>query len=73
MQINGSALKVIRERSGLSQSELSRQTGKVVSQGRISEIEKTEQMTVQPSTALALAQALVVPVTSIAVLDPAAA
>lgn len=62
MQINGSALAAIRERTGLTQSDLARGTG--VSQGRISEIE-SDSPSVRPATAKALAEALAVPVVAI--------
>lgn len=62
MQINGSALTAIRERTGLTQSDLARGTG--VSQGRISEIESSSP-SVRPATAVALAEALAVPLVAI--------
>ena len=62
MRINGPTLTVIRERSGLTQSDLARMTG--VSQGRISELESGE-LNVRPATALALSKALAVPVVTI--------
>lgn len=63
MQINGAALKAIRERSGLSQSDLSRRTTPKVSQGRISELESDKPNTdgIRPGSAKALADALGVP------------
>lgn len=64
MVINGPALAAIRDRSGLTQSELARQTG--VSQGRISELESGRR-NVRPGTAKAIAEALAVPV--VAILD----
>jgi transcriptional regulator with XRE-family HTH domain len=62
--INGSALLAIRERSGLSQAELSRQSG--VSQGRISELEAA-QLNVRPATVKAIAEALQVPITALVI------
>lgn len=62
MVLNGSALQAIRERSGLTQTELSAQTG--VSQGRISELEAKNQP-VRPGTVKALADALRVPLTAL--------
>jgi len=58
MVLNGSALQAIRERSGLTQTELAEQTG--VSQGRISELE-SGQRNVRPGTVKALAEALKIP------------
>jgi transcriptional regulator with XRE-family HTH domain len=58
MVLNGSALQAIRERSGLTQSDLARETG--VSQGRISELE-AGRLNVRPGTVKALAAALQVP------------
>lgn len=69
MVLNGSALQAIRERSGLTQSDLARQTG--VSQGRISELE-AGQVNVRPGTVKALAEALRVPVTAIIAGSPEA-
>ena len=62
MQINGPSLAAIRERSGLSQSDLARATG--VSQGRISELE-SESPNIRPATGKALADALAVPLVAI--------
>lgn len=62
MVLNGSALQAIRERSGLTQTELAEQTG--VSQGRISELE-SGQRNVRPGTVKALADALKIPVTAL--------
>ena len=62
MVVNGPALAAIRERSGLTQTELAQQTG--VSQGRISEIESGEH-NVRPGTAKALAEALAVPLVAL--------
>lgn len=55
MVLNGNALQVIRERTGLTQTDLAQQSG--VSQGRISELE-SKNLTVRPDTAKALADAL---------------
>jgi len=63
MRINGPALAAIRERSGLTQSALAKQTG--ISQGRISEIEKKSATTVRPDTGRTLATALAVPLMAI--------
>lgn len=62
MKINGASLQTIRERSGLTQSDLARSTG--VSQNRISTIESTD-ANVRPQTAKALAESLGCPVTAI--------
>lgn len=64
MQINGAALQAIRERSGLSQSDLSRRTDPKVSQGRISELEAGN-LNVRPATAKALTDALGVPLAAV--------
>jgi len=69
VKLNGQALKAIRERSGLSQSELARATG--LSQGRISELE-SESPNIRPSTSKALADALKVPVVALLVDEPVA-
>ena len=60
--INGAALKVIRERSGLTQTDLAKQTG--VSQGRISELESGRHP-VKPQTMSALTTALAVPLAAL--------
>lgn len=60
--INATALRVIRERSGLSQLELAARSG--VSQGRISDIEAGS-VNVRPSTVRKLADALLVPVVAL--------
>lgn len=62
MKINGASLTAIRERSGLSQTDLATESG--VSQGRISELEAGD-MNVRPGTANALAKALEIPVVAI--------
>lgn len=62
MVLNGPALQAIRERTGLTQTELSVQTG--VSQGRISELE-AGMCQVRPGTVKALAEALAVPITAL--------
>lgn len=62
MLINGPALQAIRERSGLTQSDLARGSG--VSQGRISELE-SEVRPVRPATAKALADTLAVPIAAL--------
>lgn len=68
MVLNGASLTAIRERSGLTQSDLARSTG--VSQGRISELESGS-LNVRPATAKALADALAVPVAALlATLSP---
>lgn len=64
MKVNGSALSTIRERTGLSQSDLSRRSKPRVSQGRISEIE-AKNLNVRPATAKALADALGVPLAAL--------
>lgn len=69
MLINGSALQAIRERTGLTQSDLARASG--VSQGRISEFESGTK-NVRPATVKALADALAVPMTAL-ISNPAAA
>lgn len=63
MILNGPALQAIRERTGLTQTELAKQTG--VSQGRISELETDSPSNVRPQTVKALAEALCVPMTAI--------
>lgn len=62
MILNGDALQAIRERTGLSQTELAKLTG--VSQGRISELE-SGRLNVRPATVKALADALAVPMTAL--------
>lgn len=62
MRSNPAALAAIRERSGLTQTDLAKQTG--VSQGRISELE-TKSVGLRPGTAKKLAEALQVPVVAI--------
>lgn len=62
MQMNGPALQAIRERTGLSQTDLAKATG--VSQGRISEIESGS-LNVRPATARSLADALGVPLAAL--------
>lgn len=62
MKINGQALQAIRERSGLTQSELARRSA--VSQNRISTIE-AHSPSVRPHTAKALADTLGVPLAAI--------
>lgn len=64
MVLNGSALQAIRERTGLTQTELATLTG--VSQGRISELE-AGQLNVRPGTIKALAEALDVPLAALMV------
>jgi len=59
MRINRHALRVIRERSGLSVSELARRSG--VTQPHLSNIEGGRRG-VSPAVVLALAEALSVPV-----------
>lgn len=72
MQINGEALKIIRERSGHSQLSLAGESG--VTQGRISEIEAMgSRAMVRPSTAQKLALALAVPLTALVVPEAAVA
>ncbi len=68
MVLNGQALQAIRERSGLTQTELAAQTG--VSQGRISELEAGN-LRVRPNTVKALADALRVPTTALLALQVA--
>lgn len=63
MDINPAALRVIRERSGLTQSDLSRLAG--ISQGYISELEKDGRKRPTPAMVLKLADALGVPVASL--------
>lgn len=70
MRINGPALKAIRERSGLSQSDLARSTG--ISQGRISEIESASPA-IRPATATTIADHLQVPLLAITQQDEAVA
>lgn len=60
--LNGPALQAIRERTGLTQTDLAKQTG--VSQGRISELE-SGLLNVRPGTVKALAEALAVPITAL--------
>lgn len=67
--LNGTALQLIRERTGLSQSDLSRRTTPRVSQGRISEIE-AKSLNVRPATAKALADALGVPLGALILPEP---
>lgn len=62
MRSNPAALAAIRERSGLTQTDLANATG--VSQGRISELESKPQ-NLRPATAKKLAEALQVPVVAI--------
>ncbi len=62
MVLNGPALKAIRERTGLNQTDLAAQTG--VSQARISELE-AGQLNVRPATIKALAEALQIPTTAL--------
>lgn len=68
MQVNPWALASLRERSGLTQTELARRSG--VSQGRISELEHGDRhggpLEARPSTARALADALEVSILAIA-------
>lgn len=64
MVLNGSALQAIRERTGISQTDLAKLTG--VSQGRISELE-AGQRNVRPSTIKSLADALGVPLAALMV------
>lgn len=66
MQINGAAVATIRERSGLTQTALSKATG-TLSQGRISEIESAESIAVRPATGIALADALGCPLAALVV------
>lgn len=76
MRINGPTLAAIREGAGHSQLSLAAETGGIVSQGRISEIEAGDKrrdgapLTVRPATAKALAAALHVPLTAITVPEP---
>jgi transcriptional regulator with XRE-family HTH domain len=69
VKINPTALAVIRERSGLTQTALARASG--VSQGRISELEMGDRhgrpLDARPSTVKALADALDVPLMAIIV------
>ncbi len=62
MVLNGSALQAIRERTGLTQTDLAATTG--VSQARISELE-AGLCNVRPGTVKALAEALQVPITAL--------
>ena len=64
MKINGIAVATIRERSGLTQSLLSEMSGSI-SQGRISEIEAQNVISVRPATAVRLAETLGVPLMAI--------
>lgn len=68
VKVNPAALAAVRERSGLTQTELARRSG--VSQGRISELEHGDRhgdgLEARPSTARALADALEVPILAIA-------
>lgn len=66
MVLNGSALQAIRERSGLTQTELAAQTG--VSQGRISELE-SGRCNVRPGTVKALAAALAIPIPALVAVE----
>jgi len=69
MRVNGSALATIRERSGLTQSDLANTTG--VSQGRISELEgATPAINARPGTVKKLADALGVPLMALIHHDP---
>lgn len=72
MIVNPDACRSIRERTGLSQSELSRRTKPKVSQGRISEIE-SKATNVRPATAKAIADALDVPLGALILRDTEAA
>ncbi len=67
-RINGPALRAIRERSGLTQSELSRVSG--VSQGRISSMESGSP-NVRPGMVQTLAEALRVPTVALLADPPA--
>lgn len=67
MQINGAALRAIREASGDTQLSLAARTEPSVSQGRISELEAANVTNVRPGTARSLAQALGVPLAAIIV------
>lgn len=73
MTVSPAALATIRERSGLTQSELARLSG--ISQGRISELETGDRhgrpLAARPPTVRALADALGVPILAIAALHPA--
>lgn len=69
MLLNGAALQAIRERSGLTQSDLSRGSG--VSQGRISELE-SDVLNVRPATVKALADTLAVPITALVTVEASA-
>jgi len=62
MTINPVALRVIRERSGLTQSELARRTD--LSQPHLANIEAGRRRA-SPATVKALAEALKVPVTAL--------
>lgn len=64
MQINGAALKVIRERSGHTQLSLAKESE--VNQGHISKIESADgAVGVRPATARKLCQALAVPLAAL--------
>lgn len=69
MLINPAALLALRERTGLSQSELARRAG--LAQSHISAIERRARTNdVQPATALALADGLGVPLDAILATTP---
>lgn len=66
MLLNGTALRMIRERSGHTQASLAR--GSKVSQGRISELESGVR-NVRPGTVKALADALAIPIAALVVAE----
>lgn len=70
MEINGAALRAIRENGGHSQLSLAEASG--VDQGNISkmEAEKSGPVNVRPATAKKLAQALNIPLAAITVRVP---
>lgn len=63
MQVNGQALRAIRERSGYSIRGLAAESG--IAKSTISAIEQGDRPVPQPATIRALASALLVPTTAL--------
>lgn len=69
MRINPEALAAIRQRSGMTQTDLAERAN--ISQSRLSELE-SKSLNVRPGSAKRLAEALLVPVTAIISASPEA-